>query len=441
MVLRAWRLLGRGERFFSRVRVAALTASALVALVGAGPAAARHLTDTTPPTISGPSSLTASATSDCGETFCATVNLPLTASDPDDPSSSLTISCNSANGSTFSWGQTYVTCQAFDPAGNHSAPFYVTVYVTVPPPTFQNVPASITTGATGSMGAVVTFVPPTATDVGGRSAAASCDHLSGIAYPIATTVVTCTATVTRSDSNHNSFTVNTGTAQFTITVTPPTSGGGGGTGGGGNTSGGGGTGGTGGGGTGGGSASGVAIGTGGGTTTESDTTPPIIQQHANIKIDASTPSGARVAYTTTVSDPDDGTARLIVSCRPASGSSFALGAHAATRNTVVTCHARDAAANQAKAMSFSITVIGAHDQLGALERQIGGARRLLGVHEKALLASLRLADRSVRAHAKGKADSELGAFITQVSQLSRQLRRTTRAKWIGASARVIAVLG
>ena len=70
--------------------------------------------DTTPPTLSLPGTITASATSPAG----AVVTYTVSATDPDNPPSQLTISCAPVSGTTFAIGTTSVNCQASDPASN-----------------------------------------------------------------------------------------------------------------------------------------------------------------------------------------------------------------------------------------------------------------------------------------------------------------------------------
>ena len=72
--------------------------------------------DTTPPVLSLPGTITVDATSPAG----AVVTYTVTATDPDDPPSQLTITCTPASGSTFPIGITTVNCTASDPAGNSS---------------------------------------------------------------------------------------------------------------------------------------------------------------------------------------------------------------------------------------------------------------------------------------------------------------------------------
>ena len=389
-------------------------------------AGARSATDTTHPTLTaGP--LVVPATYDCFSTFCASIpisSLPLTVSDPDDAADQITITCNNPNGPMFFWGMSMLTCQAQDPAGNLSAPVMFTVSVTLPAPTFQNVPAPITTTATGQFGAVVTFVPPTATDVGGQAVTTTCDHLSGITYPIATTIVTCSATIQRNDSNGTPITgLPTATTQFTITVTPASAGGGGASSSGGSTSGG-----------------SISGGSGSGGGTSQDLTVPAIAPHPGLKVNATSPHGAAVTYVVTATDPDNTSGQLTTLCSPANGSTFSLGSKGSTKATTVICQSHDPAGNQATPISFTVTVLGGHDQLTTLERQVSSATTLTKARKQALASVLAKADRDLRNGAKTAAKTQLGLFIAQVGQLSRASRQS-KGKWIAATARVIAVLG
>lgn len=84
--------------------------------------------DTTPPSITAPSSVVAEATSAAG----ATVHYTVTASDLVDPNPVLV--CTPPSGGTFALGTTTVECSARDAAGNLStATFPVTVRDTTPP--------------------------------------------------------------------------------------------------------------------------------------------------------------------------------------------------------------------------------------------------------------------------------------------------------------------
>src|SRR5579884_1616869 len=211
--------------------VVACCMSSLLVFAGAGEA--RQTADTTPPTITGASDITVPATYDCGQTFCANVTWPFTVSDPDDAVSAITVVCNNPNGQTYSWGMSMTTCQAHDQAGNYSVQVMFTVTVTIPPPTFTSTPGPLTYPATGPAGGPATYATPTAVDVGGQAVPVSCDHASGLIYPLGDTTVTCTAQIKRNDSLGNPIGgLPSATTQFTITIAAANSGGGGGSGGG-----------------------------------------------------------------------------------------------------------------------------------------------------------------------------------------------------------------
>lgn len=79
----------------------------------------------------------------------------------------------------------------------------------------------------------------------------------------------------------------------------------------------------------------------------SDTTPPTLNLPGNMTVEATSASGAAVAYTVTADDANP--AHPAVSCLPASGATFGLGI------TTVNCSATDAAGNTAIG-SFTVTV-------------------------------------------------------------------------------------
>ena len=80
------------------------------------------------------------------------------------------------------------------------------------PLTLSNVPSNITTGATSTSGAPVTYPPPTAGGGDASTPSVSCSPASGSLFPIGTTTVTCTA-------NDSSGLVTPVSASFTVTVT------------------------------------------------------------------------------------------------------------------------------------------------------------------------------------------------------------------------------
>jgi len=393
----------------------------------------RSNADTTPPTLT-MSNITTAATFDCGESFCANVDPKSTAivSDPDDSADQIRVICNNVNGSQFYWGMTNVTCQAWDAANNFSGPVSVTVTVTVPLPSFQNVPSPVTFQATGPAGAVVTFVPPTAIDVGGRSVPVTCDHISGITYPLGTTIVGCSAALTRMDTAGNPINVNSSATQFSVIVTnasaptttattptvvtttaspSPTT---------------------------------PATATPTSPTTTAlparrDTTAPTIAPKADFTVNATSAAGAVVAYTASATDPDDPPGGVLVTCSPAPGSLFRIGPTAQTRTTTVHCDARDAAGNAAVRTSFKITVRGAHDQLTALQAQVivaGGVPRRdrASLASKVLEADLYFASGHVKAGI-----SQLASFMRSVRK-SPRIPPSRKADWLRDATRIDAVI-
>jgi hypothetical protein len=125
---------------------------------------------------------------------------------------------------------------------------------------------------------------------------------------------------------------------------------------------------------------------------------------------------------------------------PASGSTFALAAHRSTRSTKVTCSARDAAGNQAAPISFTVTVLGVHAQLVALELRVSGSTRVLASAKTSLVVLLERVDRDARQGRTAVTQAQLGAFISSVARL-KGLSRTTRASWEATAARLVAIVG
>ncbi|MCX6023671.1 MAG: HYR domain-containing protein, partial [Chloroflexi bacterium] len=168
------------------------------------------VSDTTAPTVSVPANL---AVNVMGTSAVATYGAA-TATDAVGVVGGVV--CAPASGAGFPLGVTTVTCSAHDAAGaTGSATFTVTV-VNATPPSFQNVPINLTIEATGPQGATATYTAPTATDNHGNSVTVACAPVSGAAFAIQATTVTCTATA--AGGLH-------ATAAFTVTVrdtTPPT---------------------------------------------------------------------------------------------------------------------------------------------------------------------------------------------------------------------------
>src|SRR5581483_1764012 len=163
---------------------------------------------------------------------------------------------------------------------------HVTVADTEPPTI--TVPASFTVEATGPLGAVVTYTV-TATDNEDPAPVVSCDPPSGSELPIRTTPIVCTATDAAG---------NTAQAVFRVTVR--------------------------------------------------DTTPPSLKVPGEVDVQATSAAGAAVGFSPKATDAVD--PAPVVSCDPASGSTFPLG------QTKVTCTASDFSGNSSPPESFDVVV-------------------------------------------------------------------------------------
>lgn len=155
-----------------------------------------------------PGPITVNATSPQGATV--TYTLP-TATDEKGDNPGPVVSCTPAPGSLFPIGTTTITCTATD-SDDINSPVSQKFPVTVNDTdlALTGVPANITTNATSSQGAVVTYIPPTVVDEDSPLPAVTCSPASGSTFPIGATTVTCTAT----DSSGNSV-----SASFQVTVT------------------------------------------------------------------------------------------------------------------------------------------------------------------------------------------------------------------------------
>ena len=101
-----------------------------------------------------------------------------------------------------------------------------------------------------------------------------------------------------------------------------------------------------------------------------------IHAPGHVTADATGPAGAIVPYSVTVTDANN------LVCTPATGSLFAIGA------TTVTCTANDSGENKATA-SFTVTVLGANEQLASLVSEIVASTRLSAAAKAQLTATLR----------------------------------------------------
>jgi hypothetical protein len=320
--------------------------------------------DTTAPSLSLPSDITAEATGSTG----AAVSYVASATDLVD--GSVAANCTPASGSTFALGSTPVSCSASDAAGNSaSGGFNVIIQDTSAP--VLALPADMTAEATGPSGAAVSY-SASASDLVDGPVTPSCAPASGATFPLGTTPVGCSATDAHSNTATGGFNVTvvdttapviaahsnvteeaTSALGAIVSYTSPAT-----------------------------SdavdgagtatclpASGSQFALGNTTVTCNasdaagnvstpitfevhvvDTTAPVIAAHGDETAEATSALGAIVNYTSPVtSDAVDGAG--VASCAPASGSQFALG------NTTVTCDASDAAGNTATSTTFVVHVV------------------------------------------------------------------------------------
>ncbi len=211
----------------------------------------------------------------------------VSATDAVDPD--VTATCSPASGSKLPLGATTVTCESSDSASNTgSKSFVVTVQDTQAPDV--NVPGNITKEATGPGGAVVSWTGVNATDKVDGSVAVSCNPASGSTFELGETTVTCAATDQAG---------NRGEGAFVVTV--------------------------------------------------QDTTAPEVTAPQDTTVEATEANGATVEFQASANDAVDG--KLVATCSPESGSTFALG------TTEVSCTATDAAGNSSDVKSFTVTVL------------------------------------------------------------------------------------
>lgn len=209
-----------------------------------------------------------------------------TASDTYD--TTLDPTCEPPSGSLFPLGANVVTCSVSDDSGNSSSgSLTVTVQDTTAP--VLSLPADQTVEMTSPQGAAVTFAA-TASDVVSGSTGVTCTPASGATFGYGDTTVSCSSTDEAGNTAYGSFTV-----------------------------------------------------------TVQDTTPPAIEDRADLTAEATGPSGASVSYTEPGAT-DVASETVTVDCIPESGSVFALG------TTPVNCTATDAH-GLTSSSSFEVTVV------------------------------------------------------------------------------------
>ncbi len=164
-----------------------------------------------------------------------------------------------------------------------------------------------------------------------------------------------------------------------------------------------------------------------------DTEPPSVNVPADIFVDATSPAGATVTFNVTATDAVD--PGPLVSCSPASGSRFPIGA------TGVTCTATDRAGNSS-ADSFVVRVRSAAQQLASLVDSVGTAAGLpqaLRIRLQILALSFRPPQTPLQ---RQFVCLQLTRFIEAVrSPLANRIPAAQRNAWIADARRLRAVLG
>ena len=326
-----------------------------------------HIVDTTAPVIAAHADVTSEATSAAG----AVVNYtsPSTTDTADGPG---TATCVPAPGSTFALGDTTVTCNATDSAGNAATPTTFVVHILDSTAPVIAAHADVTAEATSAAGAVVNYTGPATSDAVDGPGTATCAPASGNLFALGDTTITCNATDTDGNAATPTFFVvhvvdtsapviaphvditseATSAAGAVVNYTSPAT-------------------------------SDAVDGPGTATCTPTsgitfalgdttitcnaadtagnastpttfvvhivDTSAPVIAPHADVTITTSTSAGMTVAYTSpATSDTVDGAGTA--TCSPSSGSLFPVGA------TLVTCNAADSHGNLAVPVTFYVIV-------------------------------------------------------------------------------------
>ncbi|MDP9204120.1 MAG: HYR domain-containing protein, partial [Gemmatimonadota bacterium] len=146
-----------------------------------------------------------------------------------------------------------------------------------------------------------------------------------------------------------------------------------------------------------------------------------------LEVNATSPSGATVAYTLRVTDNVGVTS---VSCEPASGSLFKVG------STPVSCTASDAAGN-ASSRAFSVNVIGAHEQLFNLLEYVIELGLPNGTAQP-LINQLRA---SYNQESTAAACTKMGDFLTMLEKKGSSLSSAEVQIMIAEGTRIMDAMG
>lgn len=156
---------------------------------------------------------------------------------------------------------------------------------------------------------------------------------------------------------------------------------------------------------------------------------PVLNVPSNMSVNATSKSGAVVNYYYSASD---NVGVVSQGCVASSGSLFAAG------TSTVNCSAADAAGNHSS-KSFTITVLGAHEQLGNLITLVSSLNLSNGL-KQSLVSQLETAYRDPGSNAPHVACNKMGDFVSQVERKSREIG-SAAATLIADAQRIMNVMG
>jgi hypothetical protein len=162
-----------------------------------------------------------------------------------------------------------------------------------------------------------------------------------------------------------------------------------------------------------------------------DVTPPSLKLPAPLQVDATGPAGAVATFVASAVDAIP----LVpaVTCQPASGSTFAIG------TTNVACSATDAAGNKASG-TFAITIVGAADQIAALQRWVENLT-IDATLQKQLVSALTKAGAAAAAGDTKTACKQLATATSLVNTAGSKLTKGQVNKMLNDMERIRAVIG
>jgi HYR domain len=160
-----------------------------------------------------------------------------------------------------------------------------------------------------------------------------------------------------------------------------------------------------------------------------DKTPPVVSVPAPITVNATGPAGATVSYAAGASDNLDPSPAI--ACAPASGGVFSIG------TTTVTCKATDDAGNPSATKQFTVKVLSAAEQLGALRTAVTGVGAGTSLADKVTEIQKAVADGRTRSACSG-----LSEFLTMVATQAKANKLTSAqaASFTAQANRLRAVL-